>query len=175
MNLNKLSSDQSYMWSAQDDRRTCFRPQTSPQTAAAPSAPTGVHPAGLTHRALQTLRQARLQMCRRPRTRSQVLSLGELPGQSAANGLRPSGRSARDQRTRRQLSSGARDLGADLRDQPRTPAASRNALRRSGEPGSNVAHPPHRFPVGRRTPRQHAHGLVRRRARVAAADRGDRR
>jgi hypothetical protein len=175
MKLTELLSDQSYMWSDQDDRRTLFRPQTSPQAAAAPSAPTGVHPSGLTHRALQTLRQARLQMCRRPRTRSQVLSLGELPGQSSANGLRPSGRSARDQRTRRQLPSGPRDLGADLRDQPRTTAASRSALRSSGEPGSNVAHHPHRFPVWRRTPRQHARGLVRRRARVAAADRGDRR
>jgi len=174
MSRLRVRSDQVIMWSDWDAQEILCCAQATPQTAAAEAATTGVRVARLAHRALQTLRQARVQMRRWPRTRSQVLSVGELPGQSSANGLRPSGRSRRDQRTRCQLSSGARDLGADLRDQPRTAAASRGALRHGGERGSNHAHHSHRFPVWRRAACQHARGLVRRRARVAA-DRGGRR
>ena len=174
MNGHQLLSGQLYMWSDWGDRRTLFRPQKTPQAAAAETATTGVRPPGLAHRALQALRQTRVQMRQWPRTRSQVLSVGELPGQSSANGLRPSGRSRRDQRARSQLSSDPRDLREDLRDQPRTAAPARGALRGGGEPSSNIAHRPHRFPVWRRAPRQHARGLARRRARVAAA-RGGRR
>jgi len=169
-----LLSDQLLMWSDWNDRRVRCRPQTAPQAAAAQTAATGVRLARLAHRALQTLRQTRVQMRRRPGTRSQVLSVGELSGQSSANGLRPSSRSRRDQPTPRQLPSGPRDLGGDLRDQPRAAAASRGAVRSDSEPGINLAHHPHRFSIWRRAACQHARSLVRRRARVAA-DRGGRR
>ena len=167
MSERRLLSDQLFMWSDWDDSGIFFRPQTAPQEATAQAPSSRIYPAWLAHRALQTLRQTRVQMRQWPRTRSQVLSVGELPGQSSANGLRASSRSLRDQRTPGQLSSGARDLGGDLRDQPRTIAASRGAVGSGGEPGFNLAHPPHRFAVWRRAPRQHARGLVRRRARVA--------
>lgn len=175
MSIRKLLSDQLYIWSDQDERGTRFRPQTAAQTVAAQTASLGVGPARLTHRALQALWQTRVQVRRGSRTRPQVLPLRELPGPSAANGLRAAGRLRRDQRARRQLSSNSRDPRGDLRDQPRTAAPSRGALSGSGGPGSQLAHHPHRFALWRRAPRQHARGLARRRARVAAADRGGRR
>jgi hypothetical protein len=174
MNGQRLLSDQLYMWSDSGGRRTFLHSQKTPQTTAAQTTTAGVHPARLANRALQTLRQARVQMRQWSRTRSQVLSVGELSWQSATDGLRSAGRSRRNQRAPRQLPSGPRDLRGDLRDQPRIAAAPRGALNGDGEPGSNVAQRSHRLPVWRRAPRQHARGLARRRARVAV-DRGERR
>jgi hypothetical protein len=50
-------------------------------------APAQGDPARLTDGALQTLRQARVQMLRRPRPWTQVLPFGELSGLTAADGL----------------------------------------------------------------------------------------
>lgn len=175
MSVHGLLSDQLYMWSDPNDRGICCCPQTAPQATAAQSAPPGVHPSGLAHRALQALWQSGLPMCRGSRTRPQVLPLRELPRQISTDGLRPPGRLRRGKRARSRLPSDPRDPRRDLRDQPRTAAASRGALRGGGEPSFNLVHHPHRFPVWRRAPRQHARGLVRRRARLAAADRGGRR
>ena len=175
MSMRELLSDQLYIWSDTDERGTRFCPQKAPQTLTAETSTPGVGPARLAHRALQALWQTRVQVRRGARTRSQVLSLGELPGPSTPNGLRSAGRLRRDPRARRQLSSHSRDPRRDLRDQPRTAAPSRGALRDSGEPGPQLAHRPHRFPLWRPAPRQHARGLARRRAHVAAADRGGRR
>lgn len=172
MSMRELLSDQLYIWSDQDERGTRFRTQTTPQALAAQTASPGVGPARLAHRAIQALWQARLQVRAGSRTRPQVLPVRELPGPSASNGLRSAGRLRRDPRARRQLSSHSRDPRRDLRDQPRTAAPSRGALRDSGEPGPQLAHHPHRFPLWRPAPRQHARGLARRRAHVAAADRG---
>lgn len=175
MSVHRLRSDQFDMWSDWDDRGTHFHPQTPPQTPAAQTASSGVGPARLTHRALQALWQTRVQVRRWSRTRPQVLPVRELPGPSASNGLRPAGRLRPDQRACSQLSSSPRDPRRDLRDQPRTAAPSRGALRGSGESGFHCAHHPHRFPVWRRAPRQHARDLARRRAGVAACHRGERR
>jgi len=175
MSMRELLSDQLYIWSDQYERGTRFGPQKAPQTLTAETSTPGVGPARLAHRALQALWQARLQVRAGSRTRPQVLPVRKLPGPSASNGLRPAGRLRRDQRACSQLSSDSRDPRRDFRDQSRTAAPSRGTLRGSGEPSSSLAHPPHRFPVWRRAPRQHARGLARRRARPAAADRGGRR
>jgi hypothetical protein len=168
MSRLRVLSDQLLQWSAPNDQSVLFCPQTAPQEALARAASTGLGPARLAHRALQTLRQTRVQMRRGSRARSQVLSVGKFSGQSTTDGLRPAGRSRRDQRTTRQLSSDPRDLRGHLRDQPRTAAASRGAVRSFGELGVDLAHHPHRFAVWRRAAGQHARGLVRSRARVAA-------
>lgn len=175
MSSQRLLSDQLYMWSDRHDRRTHFRPQTTTQTPAAQTASPRVSPARLARRALQALWQIRLQVRRRSRTRAQVLPVRELPGEISPNGLRPPGRLCPSQRACSQLSSSPRDPRTDLRDQPRIAAPSRGALRGSGESAPNCAHHPHRSAVWRCAPRQHARDLARRRARVAACHRGDRR
>lgn len=141
MNLSELQADQLYTWS--DNRATqiaeaaLVRFAKAPTTAVAPVAPTRAFAARLAHRALQTLRQAGMQM--RPRSRSwpQVLPLRELFRPQAANGLRAPGVSRPDHRMSGPSPSGPRDLGGDLRDQSRTAASPRGALRdRHAQPTS---------------------------------------
>ena len=141
MNLSVLQADQLYTWS--DNRATqiteaaLVRFAKAPTTAVAPVAPTRAFAARLAHRALQTLRQAGMQM--RPRSRSwpQILPLRELFRPQAADGLRAPGVSRPDHRMSRPSPSGPRDLGGDLRDQSRTAASPRGALRdRHAQPAS---------------------------------------
>lgn len=157
MNFHKLFSDQSYMWSVRNDRANHFSSQATPQAIAAQAATTGCHPSGLSGRTLQALRQSQLQMRTRSRAWAEVLPFSELPGKVAADGLHPPGRLRAGQRARSQLRPGSRDLGGDLRDQPRTTASARAPLRCGGEPGSApVAHHSHRSPRRRDAARQHA-------------------
>jgi hypothetical protein len=164
-----LLSDQSYTWSANGRYFVILFAQT-PRAFAQANAGVGDASARLAHRAPQALRQTRLQVRRGSRSRSQVLPVRELSRPSAANGLRAASRPRRCHRTPGELSPRPRDHRGDLRDQPRTIAPPRGALRRAGEPVA-IAHPLHRSAIGRRTHRQHARGLAHRRAR-AGADRG---
>jgi hypothetical protein len=173
MNRSILLSDQSLTWSAHGRSSVVEVAQASRPVAAA-NAGSGHAAQGLAHRALQALRQTWLQMCRRPRSWSQVLSVREFSWAPAANGLRAPGRLRRRDRTSGELSPSPRDHRGDLRDQPRTLTPPRGALRGGGEPVVAAAHPIHRSAIGRRTHRQHARGLAHRRAR-AATDRGGRR
>ena len=65
-----------------------------------------------------------------------------------------------------QLPPSPRDPGGDLRDQPRTAAPPRGALKAYHAP--NAFCPPHtdRCGIGRRTPRQYARSLARRQSKV---------
>ena len=173
MNRSILLSDQSLTWSAHGRSSVVEVAQASRPVAAA-NAGFGHAPTWLAHRALQALRQTWLQMCRRPRSWSQVLPVRELSRSPTANGLRASGRLRRRYRTTGELSPGPRDHRGDLRDQPRTLTPPRGALRGGGEPVVAAAHPIHRSSPGRRTHRQHARGLAHRRSR-AGTDRGGRR
>jgi hypothetical protein len=168
-----LLSDQSLPWSAHGRYSVVDLAQASRPVAEA-NAGFGDAPAWLTHRALQALRQTRLQVRRRPRSWPQVLPVRELSWAPPANGLRASGRLRRRHRTFGQLPQGPRDHRRDLRDQPRTLTPPRGDLRGGSEPLVAVAHPLHRSSPGRRTHRQHARGLAHRRAR-AGTDRGGRR
>ena len=91
MYLCGVQSDQLYTWSDEYPERAHCRLTKTPQRASAPTAPAPSRPARLPHRALQTVWQVRMQMRRRPRPWSQVLSIGKLPGLAAANGLRTAG------------------------------------------------------------------------------------
>jgi hypothetical protein len=159
-----ISSDHVYDWSAQSIRKILLCVAQAPAGIAAQIAALGCGAARFTHRALQALWQAGLQMCRGPGPWSEVLPVGEFSRRAAANGLRTSGRSGSHSSAHRQLPRGAHDARRGLCDKPRTAPAPRGALRPGGE--RNVAtayHPDRRF---RRcaAPRQHGRDLARRRA-----------
>src|SRR6202521_1132708 len=116
MNFHQLYSDQLYMWSVLNVRTNHLISPATPPAIAAQAATAGRCASGLVDRTLQALRQSELQVRRRSRPWAQVLSVGELSGQVAADGLRPPSRLRADQRARGQLHLGSRDLGGDLRD-----------------------------------------------------------
>jgi len=174
MNSHRLYSDQLLMWSVKNDRAKLLRPQTTPPAIAAQTAATGLRASGLLDRALQALRQSKLQVRQWSRPWAQVLPLGKLPGQGPADGLRPPGRLRAGQRSLGQLHPASRDLGGDLRDQPRTAASARSALRCSGEPGPLVAHRSHRSVGWRNAAGQHAHRHDRGRPNTHAVHGGQR-
>lgn len=163
MKIGGLLSDQLLPWSARNAKPSHCRIAKTPRRSPAPTAPAPSDPARLPHRALQTMWQAGMQMRRRSRSWPQVLSFGELPGLAAANGLRAAGVLRSGCGVPRQLPPGPRGLRGDLRDQPRTAAPSRGALK--GRHERSTFRPPCdvRCEIGRRAPRQYARRLARRR------------
>jgi len=155
----EILSDQLYTWSDEHRKRTCCQPEKAPASACAPVAAAQGSTARLAHRAFQTLWQTRVQVRRRSRPWPQVLSFGEPLGLAATDGLCAAGMSRPDRRIGRQLSPSPRDLGSDLRDQPRTPAPPRGALK--GRYGRTLRPPSSdRCWVGRRTSRQYGRSLA---------------
>ena len=148
MNLSDLQArlaDQLYTWTddyalpaAQTDF-CCSTP--APTSAAAAAATTRSSTPWFSHRALQTLWQARLQMRSRPRPWPKVLPVGQSLWATTANGLRSAGLSPRNQRISSQLSTTPSDFGRDLRHQSRTVIPARCILRNRHEscPSRNLA------------------------------------
>jgi hypothetical protein len=162
MYLPRLQSDQSYTWSDTDGSPTHCRIAKAPQRSPAPTASAESDPPRLSHRTLQTMRQAGMQMRRRPWPWPQVLSFDQLPGLAATNGLRAAGVLRPDGRVPRQLPPSARDFRGDLRDQPRIAAPPRGALRDGRERNAFLAYGTHRCGIGWRASRQYARRLVAR-------------
>src|SRR5579864_319740 len=161
MSFSRVKSDQLYTWSDRNEEtRACCHLEKTPSSASAPATPAQVDPARLADRALQTLWQARMQVCRRSRSWPQVLPLGEPSGLAAANGLCAAGVSPPDCRVHRQLSPSPRNLRSDLRDQPRTVAPPGGALK--GRYARSALRPPciNRCRIGRRAPRQYGRSLA---------------
>ncbi len=156
-----LVSDQLLTWSDENIETDHRRLAKEPPSAPAPIAPAPSGPPWFPHRALQTLWQARLQMRRRPRPWPQALPFGELPRPASANGLRPARVLRAGERVPGQLPPRSPDPGGDLRDQPRAPTPSREALKDRHE--RSAASPPRadRSGTGRHARRQHARQLVR--------------
>jgi len=128
-----LLSDQLYTWSDEYTHRTrCCPPQTPQGPCPSATAPS-IDSSWLSNRAIQAMRQAWMQMCRWFRPWAQVLSVGELSGPTATDGLRAPGSLRESFGVTRQLSANARDFGRDLRDQPRVAASSRGSLTRLHE------------------------------------------
>ena len=164
MNASCLLSDQSDTWSDIDAKQIHRYTTETPRRSAAQTASAQSDPPRLPHRALQTMWQTGMQVRRRARSWSQVLSFGQLPGVETANGLRTTGVSRSGCRVRCQLPASPRDLGGGLRDQPRTSPPSRGALKIHHD--WRAGHPPcdyDRCEFGRRAPRQYARRLARRR------------
>ncbi len=133
MNLLELQADQLYTWSdnyAPHIAQTDFvRLAKAKAAAVTPVAATRSSAARFTHRALQAVWQAGMQMRPRSRSWSQVLPLRELYRPKAANGLRAPGTSRPDHRVSSPSPSGPRDLGGDLRDQSRAATTARGNLK----------------------------------------------
>ena len=160
MHLYRLQSDQLYTWSDGNTNKIDRRLAQTPSSAAPPTAAARCHPAWLSHRALQTLRQARMQVCRWPWSWSKVLSFGELPGPAAANGLCAAGVLRADYRVAGQLSASSRALRTDLRDQSRTLTSPRGALNNPYEHRTLRPSRPAGYRVGRCAPRQYARSVA---------------
>ena len=156
-----LASDQLLTWSDEYSETDHRRLAKAPPSAPAPIAPTQSCSSRFPHRALQALRQARMQMRPRPRSWPQVLSVGKLSRPAPANGLRPARVLRAGERVPGQLPPRPPDLRGDLRDQPRAPTPSREALRDRHE--RSALRPPRtdRSGSGRRAPRQYARQLAR--------------
>ena len=158
-----LLSDQFLTWSDEDIETDHSRLAKTPPSAPAPAASAQSRPTWFPHRALQTLWQAGMQVCRWPRSWPQVLSFGELPGPAAADGLRTAGVVRPDQGVPGQLPPHPRAPRTDLRDQPRTPPSPRDALKGLYEHSTFRSSRPAGCRVGRRAPRQYARGVARQR------------
>jgi hypothetical protein len=174
MNNLHLLSDHVYDWSARSIKQIIVGVAQAAAGVAAQTSAVGCGAARLADRAIQALRQAGLQMCRRSRSRSEVLPVGELSWRAAADGLRSTGRSGSHSRARRQLPRGTRGARRGLRDQSRAVTAPRGALRVGGERNLAAAHPTDRLFRRCATPRQHGRGMACRRAALSH-HRGDHR
>src|SRR6266496_6411380 len=173
MYFSAVQSDQLYTWSDENSKPTHRCIAEAPQRSPAPIAPAPIDPAWFSHRTLQTMRQAGMQMRRRPRPWPQVLSVGQLPGLAAANGLRAAGVIRANGGVPGQLPPRPRDPGGDLRDQPRTAAPPRGALEAYYAPNAFCPPHPDRRGIGRRTSRQYARSLARRQSNDFAYGRGN--
>jgi hypothetical protein len=169
-----IESDQLYTWSDENPESARCRITETPPCAPAPTASAPSHPPRLSHRTLQTMRQTGMQMRRRPGPWPQVLFVGQLSQLTAANGLRAAGVLRSNGRIPGQLSSSARNPGGHLRDQSRTAAPPRGALRSHHEPSPFCPPTADRCGIGRHTPRQYAGSLARRRSNGLAHRGGSR-
>ncbi len=158
-----LIADQLDTWSDGYSKRTRCRTPETPQRSGASTPPAQIDSARLPHRAIQTMWEAWMQMCRRCRTWPQVLSVGELSGPATADGLRAAGGLWASSGIDRQLSPDSRDSGDDLRDQPRIAAPSRGALKRHHERVTVCRLRPDGCGTGWCSSRQYARRLARRR------------
>jgi hypothetical protein len=159
-----LLSGHGYDWSDKTIWKISLRIAQASAVAAGKASAVGRGAARLIDRALQALRKAGLQMCRRPRPRTEVLSVGELSGRTTADGLRATRGYRSHAGAHRQLPRGAHGARGGLRDQPRAVTAPRGALRCGGERNIAAAHHPDRRFRCRETPRQHGRGMAAGRA-----------
>src|SRR5215471_6955849 len=123
-----VKSDQFYTWSDEKPELHYDCLAQAPRRTPAPTASTPSDPSRFSHRTLQTMRQAGMQVRRGPRSWPQVLFVGQLSRLAAADGLCAAGVLRSDGRVPGQLPSSPRDPRSHLRDQPRTAAAPRGAL-----------------------------------------------
>ena len=132
--------------------------QNPPPPAAALVCP----PPRLAHRALQTLRQTRMQMCSGTGPRPQVLPLHQPAGSNPGYGLCPTGGSRHGRSISRELSFSPQDSRQDLQHQSRTAPSQgaslekRRVHRKPYIPGCSSD----RSPPGGHSHRQHAGDLA---------------
>ena len=166
--LQTQLADQLYTWTdnnalqaAQTDF-CCLTP--APPSATATDAAARSFAPWFSHRALQTLWQAWLQMRPRARPWPKVLPVGQPLWATAANGLRSAGLSPGNHRISSQLSTPPSDCGRDLCYQSRVVVPSRGILRNSYEscPSRSVASL--RCRTWQSARRQHALRLARQRS-----------
>ena len=168
MNLSDLQpklADQLY--TCTDNHALKTAPTDFCCSAPAPTAATPTHATAgssapwFSHRALQALWQAGLQMRSRPRSWPQVLSLGQSLRATAANGLHSAGLLSPEHRISGQLLSAPSDFGRDLRHQSRTVIPPRTTLRNRYESHPSLDVTSLRCRTRQLASRQHALRLAR--------------
>ena len=159
MNSSGILSDHAFTWSAIYTEETLQRSTKASSDPSRQAASPRWHPSRFSHRTLQALWQAWLQMRQGPRSWPQVLLIRQLPEIAAASGLCSAEPSCSDQEIPRQLSARSRSLRADLRDQPRVAAPPRDALKAHDGHRFFLAHRAHGFPISKHDRRQHAREL----------------
>src|ERR1041384_3662778 len=128
MRLNNPVSEQLFNCS---DIYARFHRQLAPQTPNPDPTPAPSGPpcrARLAHRALSALRQAWLPLRHRPRSRSQILFVGQLPQWPPATPIPHSAAAHSGSSPVKKLSARARSVGTDLRHQSRTLTPPREGL-----------------------------------------------
>jgi hypothetical protein len=169
-----ILSDHLNRWSDGFDKSTCGRTAQTTQRSRASAAGASIHLARFPYRAIQAVRQARLQVRQRSRTWSQVLPVSHLSRSAATSRLRAAGQGRSGRGVFGQLSSGARNPGGDLRDQPRVAAPPRGALTRCHGHVANSHRCRVRYETGRGACCQYAVGLAGRAGGGCAPSRGRR-
>ncbi len=159
---DNLLSDQYGYWS---DLFTGTIAPHSPEPTQNPPAPAAalVCPhSRLAHRALQTLRQTRMQMCSGTRTWTQVLPLRQPTRSNAGDGLCSAGGSRLGRSIPRELSFSPRDSRSDLQYQSRTAPSQGASIeqRRVHRKPYILGSSPDRSPPGGHSHRQHAGDLA---------------
>jgi len=122
-----IVSDQSYDWSDRPGFIGDVRAAQATSRTVAPVTVVEVNLARLANRAVQALRQIRLQLHARTWTRSEVLLVCQPTRRAPRDGVRASGIPRTGKLTGRQLSTGACSARRDLRDQSGTLATTRGA------------------------------------------------
>src|ERR1700692_3686214 len=145
MYFTAVESDQLYTWSDENTEAAHGRTAKTPQRSPAPLAPAANAPMVL--------------------AMAQILSVGQLSGIAATNGLCAAGIVRTNGGVPVELPPDSRDLRSDLRDQPRTAASSRGALKGCHERSAFCPPRTDRCKIGRRASRQYARRLARRQPR----------
>jgi hypothetical protein len=161
MKDTSLISDQLYTGSEIYENKDECLPSKKKKDTHKQTAPPGLHPSGDADRAVQTLWKDRLQMCRRARSRSQILSIRKQTGHSPGNGLCASVLPRPSYRVFGEQPSCAESPRGDLRDQSRTDASQTASLKESCERRSYTgAQRDHRYHPRGDFLRQHASELA---------------
>lgn len=165
-----LLSDQLYDWSERLGRALIGNAAEATSCACAPPTLVEGAPARFSDRALQALWQARMQMCRRAGTWSEVLPFCEHPWSTPRDGIRSARLSGRCHRVVGQLPTGTPDHPRDLRHQSGA-SASQGSARLTKNAGDH----PYRYRACGNAHGQHAPELPRsgaaRRARPGGGSR----
>lgn len=132
-------SDQLNTWSDKDERTLDPSPAAAQDNLAWPVAVHGYGAAGLADRALQTMRQAELQMRQGPRSWSQILPFRQPQRRPSRDGLCAQSAPRRGDPSLGTLSPHPGDPRRAVRDQSRAVAPARGVLSRGGERGRDHA------------------------------------
>jgi hypothetical protein len=127
MRNNCIHSDQLYNWSAYEPLYACFAP-TAPNVGQTVGSARTPHSPWLPYRALQAMRQSRLQVPARSRTRAQILPFGQPGRGSPRNGLRPGRVFHAGLRVFAEFPARPPGVGEDLQYQPRVAPAKSEVL-----------------------------------------------
>jgi len=172
-NKSLILSDQYDNWSDNFDETFCPLSSKTSSGPLAPPATAQFCPPRLFDRALQKLRQTRLQVRPGTWTRTQVLPFDQSIRRPSRHGLRAAGFTRDCRPVPGKLSFGSRNLGSNLQHQPRTASSQRALIENQRVPGEHAKpHAINRSPPRRHSDCKHARSLLADRA-VRNPFRGD--